>query len=79
MSKRLEKARKETKELPDDFFGEGTELKLVDLPCIKNKFEKVKKTYNYRKSSIEAIENIAKKNKVSVGDIISDLIDKLAL
>ena len=59
MSKRLEKARKKTKALPNAIFGKGTDLKLKDLPCIKNKNEKVKKTYNLRESSVKALEKIA--------------------
>lgn len=77
MSRRLEKARKKTSALSDSFFGEGTGLKLEDLPCISNKEEKLKKTYNFRKDSIEALEKIAKDKKVPVGDILSDLIDKV--
>jgi hypothetical protein len=76
MSKRLEKARKETKKLPDSFFGKGTGLKFEDLPCVKTKDDKIKKTYNLRESSVQEIEKVAKKHKVSVGDLISDIIDK---
>lgn len=74
---RLEKARKETKNLDDSFFGEGSGLKLEDLPCIKDKVIKVKKTYNYRQDAIEKVEKISKEKNVPVGDILSDLIDKV--
>ena len=73
---RLKKARAATKKMDDSFFGEGSNLTISDLPCIKDKVTKVKKTFNYRSSSIEKIEKIAKEQKVSVGDILSDLIDK---
>lgn len=77
MSKRLKKAREVTAKLDDSFFGKGTGLTIDNLPCIKDKVEKVKKTYNYRQDSIEKIEKIAKSKKVPVGDILSDLIDKV--
>lgn len=77
MSKRLEKARKETNKLPDSFFGKGTNLSIDDLPSVSGKVEKLKKTFNFRKDSIEALERIAKEKKVSVGEILSDLIDKV--
>lgn len=77
MSKRLDRARKLTKEMPDKFFGEGTGLLIDDLPCVQNKVEKIKKTYNFNKASIEKIEEIAKNRKVAVGDLISDIIDKV--
>ena len=71
------KGQKKTSALPDSFFGEGTGLKRENLPCISNKEEKLKKTYNFRKDSIEALEKIAKDKNVPVGDILSDLIDKV--
>ena len=47
-----------------------------DLPCIKDKKIKIKKTYNYRESVILKVEKLAKENEVSVGDLISDILDK---
>ena len=77
MSKRLAKARKKTKELPDSFFGEGTALKLSDLPCLKDRPEKTKRTFNYKVKALEKVEKMAKENNVSVGDLISDILDKV--
>lgn len=77
MSNRLKKGRQETTELPDSFFGKGTGLTIDDLPSVITKEIKVKKTYNFRKTSIEMLEKIAKDKKVAVGDILSDLIDKV--
>ena len=76
MSKRLDKARKKTKKLSDSFFGDGTGLKLDDLPCIQKKEEKVKKTFNYKVRAIEKVEKLAKKHGVPVGDLISDILEK---
>ena len=50
---RLKKARAATKKMDDSFFGEGSNLTITELPCIKDKVKKVKKTFNYRSSSIE--------------------------
>ncbi len=49
---------------------------LKDLPCIKDKEIKIKKTYNYRESAILKVEKLAKENEVAVGDLISDILDK---
>lgn len=49
---------------------------LKDLPCIKDKDIKIKKTYNYRENVILKVEKLAKENEVPVGDLISDILDK---
>lgn len=49
---------------------------LKDLPCIKDKEIKIKKTYNYRESAILKIEKLAKEYEVPVGDLISDILDQ---
>lgn len=75
-SNKLKDALKNLDEMPDSFFGNES-LNLNDLPCVKAKGQKVKKTYMYKRSVIEKIERMAKKHQVAVGDLISDILDRV--